>query len=160
MNELAALLIKDIKNAYRLEGNIVEETEQTLEDHFAEIENYLSGSDSGPTFGDHCGLESQYFPPADFFTDGELLLICSEFDQMMLTYNLTVERPENVSISLVYAAIIKTLDTQTSISSHGTLHLDFCSGYAPDCFWKEYCHCLEFWNNLDHNGDIDITKGI
>lgn len=43
MNELATLLITDIKNAHRSESDSVKKTEQTIEDHFAKIENYLNG---------------------------------------------------------------------------------------------------------------------
>lgn len=155
MNELATLLITDIKNAHRLESDLVEETDETMAAHFAEIENYLNGSDSGPTFSNHCGLESQFFPPADFFNEVELKIICEEFDKMMFTYNLTIDYPEKIPVSMMNKSIIETLDTQTSITNHGMLHFDYCSGYAPDCFWKEYCSCLEFWKETDDGLEID-----
>lgn len=115
---------------------------------------------SGPTFSNHCGLESQFFPPADFFTDEELKLICSAFEKMMLTYNLTIDYPENVPISLVYEMIIKALDSETSITNHGMLHFDYCSGYAPDCPWKEFCPCLYIWNTPDEKFDDDLKNGF
>lgn len=149
MNELATLLLTDIKNVHRLEVNMLPETDQIINGHFVEIENYLNGFDSGPTFSDHCGLESQYFPPADFFSNAELKFICEAFENMMLTYNLSIDYPENVPVSLIYEVMVKTLDTPTSITNHGMLHFDYCSGYAPDCLWKEFCPCLKIWNSLD-----------
>lgn len=160
MNEYTSYLLADIADAHRTLNFDEKDDEQTIEDHFAEIENYLNGFDSGPTFSDHCGLESQFFPPADFFSDQELKLICNEFSKMMLTYNLTINYPVNVPISLVYKVIVKTLDTQTSITNHGMLHFDYCSGYAPVCFWKEFCPCLEIWNRPDENLDDDLLNGF
>jgi hypothetical protein len=26
------------------------------------------------------------------------------------------------------------------------MSFDFCTGYAPDCVFKEYCPCREFWD--------------
>ncbi|WP_027377102.1 hypothetical protein [Kaistella palustris] len=156
MNELAVFLLRDINNAHRLHEDYEEETEHTLEVYFEELENYLNGSDSGPTFSDHCGIESQYFPPADFFSVNELELICEAFDKMMLTYNLTIDYPENVPVSFLYGVMVKTLDAQTSLTGQGMVHFDYCSGFAPDCVWKEFCPCLEVWNREDDTSDVDL----
>ena len=41
----------------------------------------------------------------------------------------------------------------------------FCSGYAPDCVFKEFCNCLEYWNNPidvnvsgDGSEDTDVSQ--
>ncbi len=43
---------------------------------------------------------------------------------------------------------------ETNIVNSGSMSFDFCSGYAPDCEFKEYCPCLEIWNEPL---DIDIA---
>lgn len=75
---------------------------------------------------------------------------------MMFSWNLGISYPENLPIDLVYDAIIKTLDTETAIVNSGFLHVDYCSGYAPDCIWKEHCSCLVYWNSNDN--DLDDNK--
>jgi len=44
---------------------------------------------------------------------------------------------------------------KTGIANSGMMSFDFCSGYAPDCIFKEYCPCQEFWNTPI---DIDGSK--
>ncbi|KQS88833.1 hypothetical protein [Chryseobacterium sp. Leaf394] len=149
MREIVSYLINDILNAHHDNGFEVEETVQTIEQHFDDVEKYLNGMSSNLTFGEYCGIESKYFPPADYFSEEELSLICKEFEKMMYTWNLAYDYPEKLPISLIYNALIETLDTQTTIVSSGMIHFDFCTGYAPECVWKEYCPCLEIWNRDD-----------
>lgn len=152
MNELTALLLIDISNGHNPSAFEEGTPEQTVENHFADVEKYLYGFTPMRTFSSYCGLESQYFPPADFFTDEELLLICNAFEKMMFSWNLGVDYPENLPIARRYKAIIQTLDMKTGIVSSGMLHFDYCTGNAPDCVWKEYCPCLQIWNSetYDH----------
>lgn len=49
-------------------------------------------------------------------------------------------------VSFAYKMIADSLNMKTSIVNSGAMSFDFCSGYAPDCIFKEYCPCLEFWN--------------
>lgn len=32
---------------------------------------------------------------------------------------------------------------------------DFCTGYTPDCVFKQYCTCLEIMNNKEKENHID-----
>jgi hypothetical protein len=45
---------------------------------------------------------------------------------------------------------------KTTIVNSGQMSFDFCSGYAPDCVFKEYCLCWEIWN-AEENDDMDIN---
>ena len=50
---------------------------------------------------------------------------------------------------------VEILDSKTTIVETGRINVDFCSGYAPDCVFKEYCSCLEIWNEAEADQDID-----
>lgn len=147
MRELTSYLIADILKACNVTELADEETEQTMEQHFKNVENFLSLGFSMQTFSEYCGLESKYFPPAEYFSEEEQQVICYEFEKMMLTWNLAIDNPEKLPLSILYNTLIGILDTKTAIVRHGTIHFDFCSGFAPDCIWKEYCTCLEIWNS-------------
>lgn len=52
-------------------------------------------------------------------------------------------------------SLVKTLDEKTAIVNSGFMNIDYCSGYAPNCIFKEFCSCLEYWNSLP---DDDINN--
>ncbi|MEO8960850.1 MAG: hypothetical protein ABI325_03150 [Ginsengibacter sp.] len=77
-------LLTDIAAAHRTE--IPEEIfPQTMEDHFEEIDKWVSGEEPDNTFGYYCGLHSENFPPPDQLTDEEIILIRKAFEKMMYT---------------------------------------------------------------------------
>jgi hypothetical protein len=43
---------------------------------------------------------------------------------------------------------------KTNIVNSGDMTFDFCTGYAPDCIFKEYCPCLEIWNETDDDRNV------
>lgn len=77
-------------------------------------------------------------------------LVCDAFQKMMFTYNLGIDLPQNLPIAFAYKITVDTLNEKTDISTSGMTHFDYCSGYAPDCIFKEYCPCLEFWNKEEN----------
>ncbi|HEU5364693.1 MAG TPA: hypothetical protein VFU62_04155 [Hanamia sp.] len=74
---------------------------------------------------------------------------------MMYTWNLNVDFPENLPAAFAYKVTVDTLNMKTDIVNSGFVTFDFCSGYAPDCIFKEYCPCLEIWNEESDN-DMDM----
>ena len=145
-------LLADIAAAHRTE--IPEEKfPQTMEEHFEEIDKWVSGQEPGNTFGHYCGLDSEIFPPSEQLTDEEMISIRKSFEKMMYTWNLGIDLPEKLPVAFAYKMIVDTLDTKTTIVNSGQMSFDFCSGNAPDCVFKEYCPCLEYWNNPI---DVDV----
>jgi hypothetical protein len=55
--------------------------------------------------------------------------------------------PKKLPMPIAYRMMIGTLDTKTQIVDEGNLGFNFCTGDAPDCIFKEFCPCLEFWND-------------
>ena len=155
-------LIADIKAAQRNEDPYEMPRPQTIEEHFEEIDRWVSGEEPDHTFGYYCGLEAVNFPPPEQFTDEEITLVCNAFEDLLFTWNSGTEFPEKLPIALRYKFMVNILDEGFTPVNSGSMTFDFCSGYAPDCIFKEYCSCLEMWNDLEkeekekeENGDDD-----
>ena len=148
-------LIADIKTAHRTKIPQQETTSQSLEEHLEVIEAWVRGDEAEHTFGYHCGLRSENFPPPEQLTKKEMKLIRKEFERMMYTWNVDIDLPKKLPIDWAYKMIVDTLNSKIMIVNSGGTGFDFCSGNAPECIFKEYCPCLEIWNNPPH---IDISS--
>ncbi len=67
-------LLTDIVAAHCTEIS-EEKFPQTMEEHFEEIDKWVTGEEAEHTFGYYCGLDSENFPPAEQLTDEEMILI-------------------------------------------------------------------------------------
>jgi len=82
-------------------------------------------------------------------------IIREAFENMMFTWNHGISLPEGLPFAFAYKMIVDSLNMKTSIVNSELMSFDFCSGYAPGCIFKEYCPCLEIWNNPI---EIDVSK--
>lgn len=149
-------LLSDIAAAYCNETNFgATKSLMTFEEEMEAIENWVEGEEPNHTFGYYCGLETINFPPPHQLTDEEMTQVIRTFEQMMFTWNMAVSLPEQLPVPRAYSLIIDTLNIKTDIIKTGRMTIDFCTGYAPDCVFKEYCPCLEIWNEQkkEVNGD-------
>jgi hypothetical protein len=147
-------LLSDIKAAHRtiLPENSIREI--SFEEEMEEIEKWTE-AEPAHTFGYYCGLEPVNFPPSKQLCKKDMACVCKAFRQMMFSWNLTISFPKKFPIPLQYLFLVKTLDEKTAIVNSGFMNIDYCSGYAPDCVFKEFCSCLEYWNSLP---DDDINN--
>ncbi len=150
-------LLTDIAAAYRLEIPSAVEHSQTVEEHFEEVERWIAGEEPSHSFGYFCGLEAINFPPPEQLTPEDMKEINEAFRTMMFSWNLDISLPENLPLPIAYKMMVDTLDSKTEIVNSGTMTFDFCTGYAPDCIFKEYCPCLKIWNNTPAE---DMTTGL
>ncbi|HEY8659090.1 MAG TPA: hypothetical protein VIL78_08640 [Hanamia sp.] len=148
-------LLADIAAARRTKIPEEKTLPRTFEEEMEEIEHWATGESAVHTFGYYCGLKSENFPPAEQLTEEAMILIRKAFEQMIFTWNHGIDLPENLPVSFAYKMIVDSLNMKTSIVNSGSMHFDFCSGYAPGCIFKEYCPCLEIWN---HPIEIDGSK--
>ena len=133
--------------------------DQAFEKHIEEVERYIAGGETSHTFGYYCGLQSIDFPPPEQLDNDDLKKVCEAFKKMMLTYNLSIELPDNLPAPFAYTLMVDTLNTKTSIPTVGMITFDFCTGYAPECILKSYCPCLKYWNESEDeigNNDNNI----
>lgn len=134
--------------------------DQAFEKHIEEVERYIAGGEKSHTFGYYCGLQPIDFPPPEQLDIDDLKKVCKAFKEMMLTYNLSIELPDNLPAPFAYKLMVDTLNTKTSIPTVGMIAFDFCTGYAPDCILKTYCPCIEFWNEMEEDiGDSGNNIG-
>ena len=149
-------LLDDIAVAHRTEIP-KEKFPQTMEEHFAEIDRWLEGEEPEHSFGYYCGLEAVNFPPLEQLSLDEMEMVCKAFKQMMLAWNLGIKLPENLPVAIAYPMMVDSLNAKTDIPNSEFMDFDLCSGYAPDCVLKEYCSCLEFWDDLEDE-DMESTN--
>ena len=139
-------LLDDIKNAHRIEQLGITPCEKSFEEEMEEIEKWCEGEEHDHTFGYYCGLESGNFPPPEQFTKKEIKTVIKAFNQMMLTWNHGYDFPKTLPVGITYSMLVNTLNEKTFIPNSGFTSFDCCSGYAPDCIFKEYCPCLKIRN--------------
>lgn len=142
-------LLEDIKKAHREDGPLAEvhSSGDDLADHFEEVERWLRAEEPPHTFGYYCGLKAEDFPPPEQLTIREMKLVSTAFEKMMFTWNLDVSFPEKLPVPIAYKMLIELLDTKTMIANSGFVGFDFCTGDPSGCVFKEYCPCLEHWND-------------
>jgi hypothetical protein len=144
-------LLEDIAAAH-CQGNI-DETPYTkaFEEEMEEIERWVEGDDCEHTFGYYCGLHTENFPPVEQLIATEIELVNKAFKRMMFTYSHDFDFPKSLPAAITYSMLVNTLNEKTFIPRNGFVSFDYCSGYAPDCIFKEYCSCLEYWNSSGDN---------
>jgi len=149
-------LLSDIAAACRKEVPEEEVRPQTMEEHFKEVDCWIAGEEPPHTFGYYCGLEVENFPQAEQLTKDEMIIIRKAFEQMMFTWNQGIDLPETLPVAFAYKMIVDSLNMKTNIANSGCMTFDFCSGYATDCVFNEYCRCLEIWNETnDEYSEMD-----
>jgi len=140
-------LLNDITAAHCVEIAGEQKAPLSFEEEMEEIEKWCEREDPENTFGYYCGLEAINFPPPEQLTDEEMKQVMEAFGQMMFSWNHGIDLPETLPIPFAYKMTVETLNTKTTIVNSGMMSFDFCTGYAPDCVFKEYCPCLEIWND-------------
>lgn len=149
-------LLDDIKAAQRdEEASLQDDAEESIEEHFEQIDRWIAGEYDGHTFGNYCGLESINFPPPEQLNERDMELICDAFEELLASWNAGISLPDNVPLPLRYTLTVGTLNEEFVPMKMGSVIFDYCSGYAPDCPLKEYCPCLEVWNNDDDSVDTN-----
>jgi len=150
-------LLSDIASAQRIEPEAAVYP-QTFEEEMEEIERWVAGEEPLYSFGYYCGLNPAQFPPSAQLSNEEMALVNKALRKMMFTWNLDASFPSDLPIPFTYDLLVKTLNEKTSIPNSGFMCFDYCSGYAPDCIFKEYCSCLQYWNNkVDDMDDLPST---
>jgi hypothetical protein len=140
-------LLADIKAAHRREdeyGGFAPPA--SIEEELEEIERWVAGPEPEHTFGYYCGLKSADFPPAEQLSNQDLRCVCKAFQELLFTWNADISLPEALPLPLKYRFMVNTLDEGFTVVNSGFMTFDYCSGYAPECPFKEYCPCLEIWN--------------
>lgn len=144
-------LIEDIQNAERQENDPVDFPEPiTFEEQMQEAERYISG-EGERKLSELTGLGKENFPPAHQLTDKEMEMVLTAYDAMLFTWNTEVNWPHDMPIASRYNFLLNfVLSKKKNVPmSTGTIHLDFCAGYALDCIWEQFYNCTEFYDEKE-----------
>ena len=142
-------LLADIEAAHRDKEKTMGETPTSIEQHLEEVERWVAGNEPRQTLGYYCGLKTSDFPPAKVLDEDDLIRVCEAFRQLLFSWNADVSLPDELPLHLRYHLVVNTLNEEFQVINSGRIVFDYCSGYAPDCPLKEYCPCLQFWNESD-----------
>lgn len=146
MNPYLPHLLADVKAAHNDDLEEPKEESQSLEEHFAEIDRFVSG-DAERTLGYFCGLKSADFPPPEQFNEKEINKVCSAFKSMLGTWGVDINLPDNLPFNMRYELMVALINRGFTPLKFRFFVFDFCTGYAPDCELGSYCPCLEVWND-------------
>lgn len=142
-------LLADIINAQRLEQSLPEidpvlvSDEEKMRQYFEEVEHWLEHKPMY-TFSYYCGLESELFPPPEKLTHEQLVLVNKAYRQLLFSWNLDADIPENLPAMIQYKLLISTLDKKTDIVNDGFITFEFCQYHPPSCVYEAYCTCKDF----------------
>lgn len=153
-------LLDDIKAAHRdKETNERDSTPESIEEYLEQVDRWING-ECGPehTLGYYCGLKSENFPPQEQLSDRDIELVCNAFEELLYSWNAGLSIPESVPLRFRYTLMVSLLKDHFIPLNSGFFGFDYCTGYAPECALKEYCPCLEIWNNDDDDDSIDPDK--
>lgn len=148
-------LLEDISEAHCAEPAAKNSYNESLEKHLDDVERWVAGDLNEHTFGYYCGLKPEDFPPAEQLTNEEITIINKAFVRMLSTYNHDICLPEKLPAKTAYPILVNTLNEKTFVPRDGMVSFDYCSGYPPDCIFKEHCSCLAIWNSLPES-DTDM----
>ncbi len=151
-------LLEDIAKAHRKDSPQEQESEQSIEEHLEEIERWIS-EDPPHTFGHFCGLKVEDFPPAGQLSEEDMAIVRKAFDKMMFSWNLDIDLPDELPMSIAYSMTVDTLNQKTAIVNNGFMTFDYCSGAPEECVFKEYCPCLKLIDDIPDDMDMDDEDG-
>ena len=148
MKKYLDYLLDDIKNAHRSTFHPIISTKQpSFLEEMEIVEKWVDGTVDQSALSNQCGLQASHFPSASQLQSSEMERIIIAFHEMLASWHIAADIPPNLPVANTYLLLISLLDKGVCYFPGGTLHFDFCTGYAPDCELKEYCPCLEHWKS-------------
>jgi len=145
MKKYVFQLIADITKAHLPALAERENLNLTFEQEMEIIENYATGTNTPPSLSVECGITTDQFPPQDQLDEEEIKQIIDALKSMLLSRNICVDMPDEIPLHFAYPIFVNLLNREAWYFPTGNLHIDFCTGYAPECELGKYCHCLKYW---------------
>ena len=151
MEKYIKQLIEDIRNAHRQLTKEETEKAETFEQHIEEVERYIAGGEDliQPTFGYHCNLNKEQFPPPSRLTFEQMNTVCDAFEKLLLSWNAHADFPDNLPIAMAYETLISVLDRKFMTPTSGFVGLEFCDYMPEECRFKEHCTCKELFAEME-----------
>ena len=97
-------LLKDLIAARYVEPEFTI-PEKKSDNPFQDVEDYLNASYSH-TLGYYCGFSVEDFPPAEALSNNDMKKIISAFEEMLFSYNHTIDFPKKLPVVMRYQLTI------------------------------------------------------
>jgi hypothetical protein len=152
MEQYIAQLLEDMLAAHKLPNDdneqALDEDDEDIEAHFAEVERYLSG-DGREEISSIIGFYPEQFPPVERLNESQMERVIVGFRQLMRTHGVAFSTPENLPVALEYRILAGALTRQVYVplndSGGGTDNIEFCNYDAEKCpFGHAFCECKDF----------------
>lgn len=137
-------LIEDLEAAKQPDMPYVPDGEESIEDHFEEVDQYISG-EKHIKICELIGFLPEQFPPSNRLNANQLKRIFFALDQLLDSYNIDTNLPNKLPSKLKYELVTKDLTEEVFASKHGFTTLEYCNNDVETCpFGKKYCNCKDF----------------
>ncbi len=158
MQKYLAQLLADIAAAHRPD-EVTEsaDTPGTLVEELEEVERLML-TEPKVTFGQHCGLQAEQFPPAERWSAQQLQEINEAFKDMMFSWWVTADLPDDLPPDQRYQWLLKALDEKIHLMDMGFTGIIFCEEEPLTCpFGEAYCTCGKQIDAWEHNRQTSET---
>ena len=151
MEKYIKQLVEDIRKAHRQLTKEETEKAETFEQHIEEVERFIAGEEDliQKTFGYHCNLSKEQFPPPKRLTFEQMNKICEALDNLLFTWNIRADFPDELPVEMAYETLVSVLDRKFITPTSGFIGLEFCDYLPEECRFKEYCTCKELFAEMD-----------
>lgn len=158
MHNYIPYLLLDIEKACR-NADSLNSYKPSIENYFDAVESFLDPNARLQSFSGHCGVYSSDFPPAEKLSEEEKNKVVSALRHMMLTWNISVDLPDDLPADFAYRLTVGVLDKKLAILNHGIVGVDFCTGIPEGCELHEYCPCSKMDSSkFDFDVDLDLDE--
>jgi len=140
-------LTEDIRQAAQKASNqnadVLSDTNQSIEQHFQEVENYIYGPTS--PLSKILGIKKNQLPPSEKLNIKQKAALYTEIEKLLNAFNFYPCFPEKLPIHLKYQVMRSRWDDQQVRMNCGQSHLEFCSYEPKECpFPAMYCACKNY----------------
>jgi len=160
MEKYLQQLFSDLRSAHRSKDSDSIPPTMTLEDEFSEIENWLSEGVDPNTLplGKICGVEKSQFPPVEKLNSNQIEQICTEIDQLLFSWNITLNLPNSLPIQTAYKFHLQCFEEQIMIVDFGNVGFSFCNEAPEECIFGEHCSCIEARRKFEAENKLNEAK--
>lgn len=152
-------LIQDIHAAHKLKNDsssnslpFVNEDDDFMESQFQDVENFLNFEpEFESTFGSIVGLELEQFPKTDLLTSKQIEKILNAFQELLSSYNISVDMPKKVKLKDKYNISLQLLNESLFLSENGMVVWDACMDDSTTCPYKKHCFCKKIDKEIKRN---------
>jgi hypothetical protein len=125
------------------------------------FERWIKGLPVRLRLGDQ--LSGEYFiKNPDDMDDATLAAELELLTNSLAKVQISVDLNDGIPAQLVYAYLLERLQEEFELMIEGTVHLDGCSGYCPDCFQRPWCEFgnQSCWSEDEQIGEMYVTDSV